>query len=127
MVNEYFGIDYMKEQIRVMYQESGETFLRTFYRKHVIPADSKPHVLLNYFIQSTAVDVALLGFKKILERLATTPQVQNLIVPIYILHDALFLDIHNDVAHLIPKLCILGSKNIPGFGPQNFYLTGTKL
>lgn len=127
MVNEYFGIDFMKEQIRVAHQSTGETFLRTFYRKHVIPSDSKPHVLLNYFIQSTAVDVALFGFKKILERLATTTQVQNLIVPIYVLHDALFLDIHNDVAHLIPKLCTLGSKNIPGFGTQNFYLTGTKL
>ncbi len=128
MVNEYFGIDFVKSKIFEAFEKADGRFVRTYYGRHVIPGDNKPHVLLNYFIQSTAVDVALLGFKQILERLKTIPKEKGeMIVPLFILHDALFLDINKSVEHLIPKLCKLGSTNIFGFEHQNFHLTGTKI
>lgn len=127
MVNEHFGIDMLREYVLQEFAKSDYRLLKTFYRRHLAPDDSKPHALLNYFIQSTAVDVALLGFLKICKKLAETPAVNKVIIPIFGLHDALILDVHNDVEHLMPKLCTLGSKNIPGFGSQTFWLSGKKL
>ena len=43
--------------------------------------------LLNYFLQSSAVDVAMLGFAQIIEKI----KVFN-VLPIFVIHDALLLD-----------------------------------
>lgn len=127
MVNEFFGIDNLRQFILEGFQNNPGSFLRTFYGRHLTPEDGKPHALLNYYIQSTAVDVALLGFEKILRYLEGVPDSLSLFVPIFFLHDAMILDVHQDVEHLIPKLCNLGSKDIPGFKNQMFWMTGNKL
>lgn len=127
MVNDFFGIDDLRQFVSQGYVKTDCRHLRTFYCRHLTPEDGKPHALLNYYIQSTAVDVALLGFKKILEKLASIPNSLEVIAPIFLLHDALILDVHNDVEHLIPKLCSLGSKDIPGFANQVFWMSGNKL
>lgn len=127
MVNDFFGIDNLRKFVSTEYAKTDNRFLKNFYGRHLTPEDGKPHALLNYYIQSTAVDVALLGFKKILSRLESTPNALSLIVPIFFLHDAMFLDVHKDVEHLIPKLCSLGSKDIPGFRNQSFWMSGNKL
>jgi len=127
MVNDFFGIDTLRQFILQGYQKTSGTFLRTFYGRHLTPEDGKPHALLNYYVQSTAVDVALLGFQKILQKLSETPGAFEVIVPIFLLHDGLILDVHKDVEHLIPKLCSLGAKDIPGFKNQIFWMSGNKL
>lgn len=127
MVNDFFGIDTLRQFILQGYQKTSGAFLRTFYGRHLTPEDGKPHALLNYYVQSTAVDVALLGFQKILQKLSETPGAFQVIVPIFLLHDALILDVHKDVEHLIPKLCTLGAKDIPGFKNQIFWMSGNKL
>lgn len=124
MVNDYFGIDALREHVL---QQFTQGLLRTFYRRHLAPDDSKPHALLNYFVQSTAVDVALLGFWKIITKLLSIPDAFKVIIPIFVLHDALILDVHKDAEHLIQKLCTLGSKDIPGFAGQRFWLSGSKM
>ena len=64
--------------------------ISNFYGR-VLPADDKSsHVLYNNFIQSTGVDVAMLGFNWIMDRLG------NRIHPLFVLHDALILDVHPD-------------------------------
>lgn len=127
MINEFFGIDHLRQVILQSFQETQGGFLRTYYRRHLTPEESKPHALLNYFIQSTAVDVALMGFEQILRRLKDIPDSNKIIAPIYLLHDALILDVHKSVEHLVPRLCNVGSKGIPGFETQVFHLTGNKL
>lgn len=127
MVNDFFGIDALRQFVVQGFLKTDSRHLRTFYGRHLTPEDGKPHALLNYYVQSTAVDVALLGFAKILDRLAQIPDSLKVLVPIFLLHDALILDVHKDVEHLIPKLCTLGSKDIPGFGNQIFYMSGNKL
>lgn len=127
MVNDFFGIDMLRAHVLSEFAKSDYKYLRTFYRRHLAPDDAKPHALLNYFVQSTAVDVALLGFGKILDKLASTPDANKVIIPIFGLHDALILDVHNSAEQIIPKLCTLGSKDIPGFIGQRFWLSGNKL
>lgn len=127
MVNEFFGIDFMRQYVFQEFSKTGYRHLRTFYHRHVVPSESMAHALLNYYVQASAVDVALLGFEKICRKLAETPAANKVIIPIFVLHDALILDVHNSVEHLIPKLCMLGSKDIPGFAGQRFWMSGSKL
>lgn len=127
MVNDFFGINLLRQFVEESFLKTSGKFLRTFYGRHLSSDDGKPHALLNYYIQSTAVDVALLGFFNILNRLKDIFGALDLIVPIFVLHDAIILDVHKNIEHIIPKLCAIGSKDIPGFKNQPFWMTGNKL
>lgn len=127
MVNDFFGIDTVRQHVFLELQKNGYKFLRTFYGRHVCPDDSKPYKLFNLFVQSAAVDVALFGFGKILDKLANIESAKGFISPVFFIHDAMVLDIHNDLQHIVPKLCDLGSRNIPGFPEQTFYMSANKL
>lgn len=52
--------------------------------------EEKPHTVLNNFIQSTAVDVALEGFSKLISNVDV-----DACRPIFIIHDAIVFDVHN--------------------------------
>jgi len=52
--------------------------------------EEKPHTVLNNFIQSTAVDVALEGFSNLINNVDI-----NVCRPIFIIHDAIVFDVHN--------------------------------
>lgn len=96
------------------------------YGRPIVPDSEKSFALSNYFVQSTAVDVALIGFKKIVD-IIYEKELQEFISPIYLLHDAIFFDIHKDAEKVIPKLENIGSKNILFFEDINFHLKATKL
>jgi hypothetical protein len=53
--------------------------------------DCEDRLLIPHYTQSTAVDVALLGFNTLMQDLGS--HVGNGIVPIFVLHDALILDV----------------------------------
>jgi len=127
MVNEFFGIDDLRQYVARDLQNNDCKYLRTFYGKHISPDDSRPYTLLNYYIQSLAVDVALLGFKSILDRVAKVPNASSLICPIFFIHDAMVLDVHSSMDHHLNSLMNLGSKNIPGFPEHKFHMSATKL
>jgi DNA polymerase I-like protein with 3'-5' exonuclease and polymerase domains len=82
--------------------------------------------LVNYFIQSTAADVALFGFTKIIERLIST-KTNEFIKPILLLHDALILDVRKDAQFILPKLAKLGGNKIPKFENMHFWIEIEKL
>ena len=58
------------------------------YGRRIDSGDSPTHVLINHFIQSTASDAALLGFRNIIKNLPVMSS------PIFLLHDALVIDVH---------------------------------
>ncbi len=53
--------------------------------------ETKNHKIVNNYVQSTAVDIALSYFSELCETLNL-----DLCKPIFIIHDALVLDVHND-------------------------------
>ena len=53
--------------------------------------DPQDHLFVNTFAQSTGVDVALLGFKSVMDRLGIDG-----VRPLFVLHDALILDVRSD-------------------------------
>jgi len=120
LVTEYFGLDSLKTELLEDYESNDKKFISNFYNRPIFCEDTNPSTLINYYVQSTSVDAALLGFQKVIDRLIFTDTL-NVFSPRFVLHDALILDIHNSVKHLIPKLCKLG-ETIPNMGEEKFYL-----
>jgi hypothetical protein len=86
----------------------------------VLTADDKAsHVLYNNFIQSTGVDVAMSGFRKIIDMTDTST-----VVPIFLLHDAIIFDVHPN--HIVDLTDISsGVIDIDGFDTP-FYVDVSK-
>ena len=53
--------------------------------------ETKENKLINNYVQSTAVDIALSYFSELCDKINL-----ELCKPVYIIHDALILDVHND-------------------------------
>jgi len=121
LMDEYFGVGDIKKKLSSEFFKSDGRQIKNYYGRQVRCESAPLYVLLNYYIQSTAVDVALLGFNQINSKIKQAG-IQEGVVPIFILHDALFLDVHRDYEYLLPKLCVVGSKNIPMFENIDFYL-----
>lgn len=125
-IKEHFGVDDLRLQLKMEYESNKGKFICNFYNRPIFTESTAPYVLVNYFIQSTAVDIALSGFANIVERLVKSNGL-SLIRPLFILHDALIMDVHNSVSHLLPKIASAGSSNIPGFEETKFWLDIEKL
>jgi nitrogenase molybdenum-iron protein alpha/beta subunit len=113
-VNSWFGVDALRDKLLQEYELTNREFIKSFYGRRVNTSQAKPYMLINRFIQSTAVDIALMGFDSIV-RDVELKGLMDFIVPIFILHDALFLDVHKDYETVLIELSDVGSKNIPLF------------
>jgi len=89
-IKEYFKTDELRQRLRSEYDSTGRIVNR-FGRPLFLDGKNIDHLLVNTYAQSTGVDVSLLGFKSILNILGTDG-----IRPLYILHDALILDVRDD-------------------------------
>lgn len=118
LVTEYFGLEELKLALTKRYVESDRKYILNHYDKPIFCENTVPSTLVNYYIQSTAVDIALLGFNQIVDWLAVK-NLLSLVIPIYVLHDALILDVHNSIKPHLTKLASLG-EDIPGFNNKFF-------
>jgi len=66
----------------------GTSPMVNLYGRPLMPENDR--LKLPYFVQSTSVDVSLIGFGKILRKYLE-------IVPLFVLHDALFIDVEMDL------------------------------
>ena len=103
-LRDYFKVSKLTSKLRNQH-EANEGYIRNFYGRRVesLPAD---HILYNSYVQSTGVDAALLGFAKIscyIEESGLKSQ------PLFVLHDALILDIHPDEKMYVPMMEKYGS------------------
>ena len=124
-VESYYNITKLREVLNDEYVENGGESIRNFYERPIHSTNTTARTLVNYYIQSTAVDVALHGFSQIVDKI-TTSGAGHLMVPLFILHDALILDIHKDVVHLMTKLASVGQK-IPGLENSTFFIEVSEL
>jgi len=98
------------------YEKTGK--IKNFFGRPIEPQHARESLLYNNYIQSSAVDVALLGFGKILDR--TSPRVR----PIFFIHDAMLVDLHPDDIEEFKKAS--SSIVIDGLGefPLDFQVLG---
>lgn len=122
-VLEAFQIDFIKDNLCV---PNKHKIMYNFYGRPILVDGVDEYKFLNYFIQSTAVEVALFGFANIIKKLIQTNTMDK-IVPIFVLHDALLIDAHNDYEHVLSKLASFGGKNIQGLEHIEFPIEVSKL
>ena len=106
-VKAYFNTPALLKRIKQQFVETGCVINR--YGRPVLIDDPLDHIFINYYAQSSGVDVTLLGFSQIVERLAReAPGVR----PLYLLHDALILDVP---AQYLATVMALKSVTVPGY------------
>lgn len=103
-VKEYFHVSDLAARLRSEMSESGGRMHNYFGRplldiKHDDP-DSK---LISYYVQSSAVDISLLGFRDFTARVTSRG-----VVPIYVIHDAILLDVPPGAEEALQQECSLG-------------------
>lgn len=90
-VKDYFNTGALLERVKAQFVATGKVINR--YGRPVTIDEPLDHVMINYYGQSTGVDVAMLGFKQVIDTLKKkAPKT----CPVFLLHDAMFLDVHND-------------------------------
>jgi DNA polymerase family A len=90
-VKAYFNTQELLERVKAQFVATGKVINR--YGRPVPIDDPLDHVMISYYAQSSGVDVTMMGFEQVIEQLAKkAPRTR----PIFLLHDALILDAHND-------------------------------
>ena len=120
-IHDYLKVDLCLE----MAQESSEKDCRTNFWGRPLwnKGASETNVILNNYVQSTAVDIALNGFSKLLQEVDL-----KRIKPLFIIHDALMIDVEESYINDIVNLSSVGYNcNILGNFPISVEdLNGTK-
>ena len=82
-VESFFGL---KEIFMMLNDQAQSGYITNFYGRPIEVTDARKNILINNFLQSTAVDVALAGFCEIIENIPSCR-------PVFIIHDALIMDV----------------------------------
>jgi len=84
----YLGFDEVVARKREELKEFG--FMQNSFGRPVTPSATRDTVIYNNWLQSSAADAALLGFKAIIEKLHDSGFIT---APIFLIHDAMLLDV----------------------------------
>jgi len=91
----------LKEQFKICGHISNK------HGRRIEVARPQDNIFINYYAQSTGVDVALCGFNKVVNDLGSDG-----IRPLFVLHDALILDVRSDRLQDVENI---KSINVPGY------------
>ena len=108
-IEDYFGIPRLRARLQSELARSG--MIRSHWGRP-LPEAVESHLLISHFTQSTAVDVALGGFGDMMDLVRK----EDLnVVPCYVLHDALLVDVHPDSEEHLSRI-VAGGIQIDGLG-----------
>lgn len=129
-VDEVLGLDKVFNRLYAEWtQENGCKFTVNFYGRPI--ACDSDSLLINRFFQSSAVDLAMLGFANIVSYLNDTipdPEefAANTLVPLFLLHDMIVFDVNIGQGATgltaINSLARIGSNDLLGFEDGSFKL-----
>ena len=126
MIHDYFGVSALKERIVNEYETNNRKYIKNLFGRYVSTTGIGSYALPNRFIQSSCVDIAQIGFSNIADYIKEMNW-QEFIVPIFVLHDALLVDIHKNYFETVPTLCKIGAIDIPLLEEFSFYLKAERL
>ncbi len=97
-VSTYFNTGELLSRVKKQFFETGRISNR--YGRLIKVDEPLDNVFINYYAQSSAADVALMGFSKIVNELASeAPRVR----PLFLIYDALLLDVHVDDLEFVER------------------------
>lgn len=98
-VKDYFNTGELLERVKTQFLATGKVINR--YGRPITIDEPLDHIFISYYGQSTGVDVTMLGFKQVVDIMQkNTPKS----CPVFLLHDAMFLDVHNDDLSIIQAI-----------------------
>ena len=97
-IRSHFGLEELQKRLEKEYEETGGKINNRFGRPLQIPPGHK-NLLINTYAQSTGVDVSMLGFDSVIRSLGPEG-----IRPLFVLHDAIILDVRNDRLHEVSSM-----------------------
>ena len=111
-VRRYFGLERIESELKNKMISQGN--IENALGRPLFPDTTSSHVLVSHYIQSSAVDIALCGFSDLLnnfEVLGVT------IDPLYIIHDALVIDVPESQYNAVKSIAAAGVTNTLGHFP----------
>lgn len=122
-ISRFFGLEELRARLQEEWKATNNRWITSFYGRRV--KTETAHTLVNHYVQCTAVDISLFGFLNILRYLRDLGT--EWVVPLFILHDALVLDIQKDNGlSLVNGLCKIGASDIKGLESTMFYMSADK-
>lgn len=115
-VEDYFGLKALQAKLQRQLSERGH--IKSHWGRHLREATDS-HLLVSHFTQSTAVDVSLVGFSQLTDRI-TADDLDA--VPCFVLHDALLIDTAQHHMGQLEKIVSEGIE-IDGLGHFEISLT----
>jgi hypothetical protein len=104
-IKQMFGISALGNRLRREYEAKGK--IMNYYGRPLYFSRSDNHLLVSHYVQSTGVDVCLSGFSSIIKKI-NDEKMRS--VPIFLIHDALLLDVPADELDKLNDLKAHGSK-----------------
>jgi hypothetical protein len=93
-----FGTRSLEKRLTSEFKENG--YIKNYQGRILQPTRHDGSGLLSYYVQSSGADAALTGFANIIEEIKR----RNLeIIPIFIIHDAVILDVHPNISSEVLK------------------------
>lgn len=104
VVNNYFGYDKVSEMAQIVNEDNVR---KNFFGRPINNLmESKKHILTNNFVQSTAVDVALMYFYKLVNKIDCKRA-----RPLFIIHDAIVFDVESSYESELVEIINLGCED----------------
>jgi hypothetical protein len=122
-ISGWFQLKSLRSRLTEEWNGTGNRWITNYYGRRV--KTETAHTLINHYVQSTAVDVALLGFLNILSYLEELGRLED-VVPLFVLHDALIFDVNENAFGLIKGLAKVGARDIKNLEEQTFYMSVDK-
>ena len=116
----FFGLEKVKDTLYKEWIKTDKKYVTNLYGRRIKTENS--HTLINHYVQSTAVDVSLLGFLNIINFIKEIDHLND-IIPLFILHDAIILDVNENALNLLPALCKVGATDIKKLENNIFYMS----
>jgi hypothetical protein len=107
-IEEYIDTRALVRKLRQQHQNLG--YIQNRYGRRLNVDRPQDNIFISYYAQSTGVDVSLMGFSNVFETLGSEG-----IRPIFVLHDALILDVHPDRLEDVAKVCKV---KVPGYDQE---------
>ena len=97
-IKEYFCYDDIVTKLKEAYDE--KKYILSALGRPIYCESARENILYSNFVQSTASDVAILGFKSLLDSTAIREKEAT---PLFLIHDALILDCNPSTDEFIPE------------------------
>jgi len=92
---------------RLKQQVADDSYVMNAFGRPIFVDDIKDHVLVNYFAQSSGVDVVLLGFAGLIKQYE---QISKKIRPLFFVHDAMYVDVPREFVDLVKSIDFVKTK-----------------